>query len=148
MSKCERVVKHLPRVLNFQAPWMPLYNLLKTMVFWVKVKIITFLFFARFHTSTYMSIKILQMVVVKTFVKVCTGSKHSGAFFKKKLSNKYIILAIFLAIIYRWKLLLYICLDFWWNSFTHMESHPWTNLELFLSDTFELMKYVAFHNKH
>ena len=69
----------------FKFPWMSLYNLLKTMVFWVKVKFITFLIFARFHTNTYLSIKILQMVVVKTFVKVCTCSKHRGAFFRKKV---------------------------------------------------------------
>ena len=62
--------------------------------------------------------------VVKAFIKVSAGVKHRNDFFRKKLSNKYIILAIFLAIIYRWKLLLYICLDFWWNSFTHMESIP------------------------
>ena len=37
--------------------------------------------------------------VVKEFIKVSAGVKHRNDFFRKKLPNKYIILAIFLAII-------------------------------------------------
>ena len=36
--------------------------------------------------------------VVKEFIKVSAGVKHRNAFFRKKLSNKYVILARFLAI--------------------------------------------------
>ena len=36
--------------------------------------------------------------LVKAFIKIIAGVKHRNAFFRKKLSNKFIILARFLAI--------------------------------------------------
>ena len=36
--------------------------------------------------------------IVKAFIKIIAGVKHRNAFFRKKLSNKFVILARFLAI--------------------------------------------------
>ena len=43
---------------------------------------------------------------VKVFIKVSAGVKHRNDFFKKKLSNKYIIITRFLAIFLTLKIII------------------------------------------